>query len=68
MHNLTEAGRLTMVGLFRQIIQHNPSIEVLKLNGFSRDSDREENIGELVLEALLSSNINSITDLNLGYN
>ena len=32
------------------------------------DKDREENIGEFVLETLLSSNIESITDLNLRDN
>ena len=35
---------------------------------FSRDSDRDENIGELVLETLLTSNIDSITKLNLSTN
>ena len=35
---------------------------------FSGDSDREENIGELVLETLLNSDINTITDLNLSLN
>ena len=35
---------------------------------FSADKDRVENIGELVLEALLSSNIDTITDLNIGVN
>ena len=30
---------------------------------FSENNDRVENIGELVLEALLSSNIDSITEL-----
>ena len=35
---------------------------------FSYAYDREQNIGELVLESLLSSNIVSITDLDLGYN
>ena len=68
MHHLTEAGRLSMVGLFRQIIQCNPPIEVLNMLQFSYDKDSEENIGELVLEALLSSNIDSITHLDLGYN
>ena len=32
------------------------------------DKDRDENIGEFVLETLLSSNIESITDLNLRDN
>ena len=35
---------------------------------FSLNADRDVNIGELVLETLLSSNIESITDLNLLYN
>ena len=38
------------------------------MNRFSGDEDRDENIGELVLETLLNSNINSIIDLNLGDN
>ena len=36
--------------------------------GFSGDNDVNENIGEVVLEALLTSNINSIVDLNLEDN
>ena len=35
---------------------------------FSGDSDREENIGELVHETLLNSNIESISDLDLSCN
>ena len=35
---------------------------------FSDNSEDSENIGELVLEILLSSNINSIADLNLKDN
>ena len=35
---------------------------------FSYDKDSDENIGELVLDTLLSSNIDTITDLNLGGN
>ena len=35
---------------------------------FSWDGDREEDTGQLVLESLLSSNIDSISDLNLGGN
>ena len=38
------------------------------MNSFSIIKDREQNIGELVLESLLSSNIVSITDLNFGGN
>ena len=68
MYELSEAGRLSMVSLFRQIIQNSPPIQVLNLQKFSHDRDRNANIGELVLEAILSSNINSITDLNLVYN
>ena len=68
MWELSEAGRLSIVSLFRQIIQNSPPIQVLNLQKFSHDRDRNANIGELVLEAILSSNINSITDLNLVYN
>ena len=35
---------------------------------FNGHDDKEENMGEQVLEALLSANINTITDLNLGAN
>ena len=35
---------------------------------FSQHYDSVETMGELVLEALLSSDINTITDLNLSYN
>ena len=68
MDELTEAGRLSMVSLLRQIVQSNPPIQVLNMNNFSYGSDRDENMGELVLEALLNSNIQSITDLDLSYN
>ena len=68
MYCLSEAGRLSMVSLFRQIIQQNPQIEVLYMNFFSREKDVNENIGEIVLETLLSSNIDSITSLSLGGN
>ena len=35
---------------------------------FSEDYDREQNIGELILEPLQSANIDSINDLNLQSN
>ena len=35
---------------------------------FSINKDSDENIAELVFEIFLSSNIQSITDLNLSYN
>ena len=38
------------------------------MQGFSYDNYRVENMGELVLETLLSSNIDSITNLNLDGN
>ena len=68
MWRLSEAGRISMVSLFRQIIQNNPPIKELNMEYFSRDKDRDENIGELVLETLLTSNIDSITKLNLDKN
>ena len=57
-----------MVSLLRQIIQNNPPIQVLDMELFSSNKDTVENIGELVLEALLNNNIQSIQDLNLSYN
>ena len=53
-----------MASLFRQIIQQNPPIKVLNMGAFSSGEDRE-NIGEIILEALMSSNFNTITNLNL---
>ena len=38
------------------------------MNNFSNRYDRKQNIGELVLEPLQSSNIDSINVLNLNYN
>ena len=54
-----------MVSLFRHIIQNNPQIKALNMSSFS--GERWTN-GELVLESLLSSSIDSITDLNLSEN
>ena len=68
MYELTEADRLSLASLFRQIIQHNPPIEVLDMEEFSINKDYNENIGELILEALLTSNIDSIVNLNLKSN
>ena len=59
---------MSFISLFRQIIQHDPPIEVVIMNGFSGDRDKNENIGEVVLEALLTSSINSITTLDLAGN
>ena len=68
MHELSEAGRLSIASLFRKIIQHNPLIEVLNIETFSYNEDRNQNIGELILEALFTSSIDSIVDLNLEWN
>ena len=46
-----------MVSLFRQITQSNPPIQVLNMYQFSGALDINENNGELILEALLSSSI-----------
>ena len=35
---------------------------------FSYKNDRDQNIGELVFESLLNTNVDSIIDLNLGLN
>ena len=68
MDDLTEAGRMSIFNLFRRIIQQNPPIEVLNLWSFSSYKDKNQNIGELILETLLSSSIDSVTDLNLSDN
>ena len=68
MWDLKEAGMLSMVNLFRQIIQNNPPIEVLNMWGFSCNNDKDGSISEHVLETLFSSNIDSFTDLNLSNN
>ena len=57
-----------MVNLLRQIVQCNPQITVLNMSYFSDDKDELNNIGELVLEILMSSNIDSITDLDFSQN
>ena len=57
-----------MVNLLRQIVQRNPPITNLIMERFSDASDHNENIGELVLENLLNSNIDKITNLDLSYN
>ena len=62
---LSETGRLSLVNLFRQIILNNPPIQALDMDAFSRKEDKVENIGELVLESLVSSRIDSIKYLNL---
>ena len=67
MSKLSEAGRLSLARLFIQIIQENPPIKILNMQGFSACYDRK-NFGEIILEALLSANINSITDLNIRAN
>ena len=59
---------MSIVNLLRQIVQCNPQITVLSMSEFSRDKDGLNNIGQLVLEIILSSSIDSITDLNLSHN
>ena len=59
---------MSLVGLFRQIINNNPPVEVLNLNVFSGRHDRNENNSELVIESLLSSRIVSIKELDLSEN
>ena len=46
-----------MASLLRLIIQNNPPILTLNLFTFSYDRDMVENIGELILETLMNSNI-----------
>ena len=55
-----------MVSLLRQILNNKPTIKVLNISEFNSDID--ENIGELVLESLLASRIDSIEELNFSGN
>ena len=60
MSELSEAGTLSMVTLLRQIVERNPPITYLSMRYFSHANDFEENIGELVLEILHNSCIETI--------
>ena len=68
MIDSSEAGRIQLGGLFRQIIQQNPPLEILSLFKYSEKEDKNENIGEFMLETILSSRIESIKDLDLSGN
>ena len=57
-----------MASLFRQIVQSKPPIEVLNLEKFSGNDKGKKIIGEHILESLLDSDIQTITDLNLSMN
>ena len=57
-----------MVSLLRQIVQRNPPITDLNMENFSGSNDLDENTGELVLEILLNSSIDTITNLNFYEN
>ena len=65
MHNLTEDGRTYLANLFGQIIQQNPPLKQLNLSQFTGGGYCT---GELILQSLLNSSINSIVDLNLSGN
>ena len=41
MDSLSETDRMSIVGLFRQIVQQNPPIEVLIMTRFSDVCDKE---------------------------
>ena len=57
MYDLSEAGRMQLGCLFRQIIQQNPPLNTLNLEGFSVDIDRSKDVGEFILESILNSRI-----------
>ena len=60
---------MSFARLFRQIVQNNPPIIHLDLSGNNNYSDdNEENAGEIILEALVNSQISSIQNLQLGNN
>ena len=68
MASLSEAGILSMVTLLRKIVQRDPPITDLNMNVFSSYKDHDEKIGELVVEILLNSNIDSINTLSFYEN
>ena len=68
MCNQSEAVRLSMAALLRQIVQNNPPITDLNMHAFSDRTNWNENIGELVFEILLNSSIDTVTVLNLSNN
>ena len=68
MVDLSEEGLMLMVSILRQIILKNPPILVLNMEKFNSKMDYTHEICKLVLESLLSSNINTITDLNFSKN
>ena len=57
-----------MITLLRQIVQRNPPIIDLNMRNFSSGEDDHENIGELILEILLNSSIDTITVLDFACN
>ena len=68
MFKLEADSRLSVAGLFRNIIQNNPTLIHLNLDSFSRNIDSNESVGEIILEALLNSSISTIQYLNLNSN
>ena len=68
MYLLSVAGRLSLVSMLRQIVQNSPVITYINVEFFSNDKDKKKNIGELVLEILLSSSNDLITNINLENN
>lgn len=65
---MSREGQIAIFGLIRKIIELNPHLTTLNLSNFSTDDIFEESLGELVLQCLLSSSIDSIIDLDLGGN
>ena len=57
MVNSSEAVRMQLGDLFRQIIQQNPPLEVLSLEEYSEKKDKNENIGQFMLETILGTRI-----------
>ena len=68
MESLSEEGRMQLAYMFRQIIQQNPPLEILVMTEYSNKNDSTKDIGEFILETILSSRILSIKLLNLSYN
>ena len=66
--DMTEEKLISVAGLFHQIIKNNPPLTSLSMFYFSAYQDLNENMGGIILDALLSSSIGSLSTLNFRNN
>ena len=66
MKYLTDEARMSLVLLFREIMQNRPPLTHLSLYDFIHLKEVNESEGDIILKALLNSSISTIQNLNLG--